>query len=261
MDRLQSQLARDRGEALTAEQRVPLNLELNAKSVSNAVQSYIDIKSCKLAEEKGYDAQTYAQVTADLSAKANDTFLWVALVCKALKKVPRLKARKTLQSFPAGLDALYARMMEQVCEMQDTDDVDLCRQILAVAATVYRPVTLEELGSFIDCPEDIQDGHWLDYYIGLCGSFLAVRKSTIYFVHQSAKDFLCSPSLNIQAFSVFPQGMTHMHHSLFLESLRLMSRTLRRDIYGLSDPGVSRRYHRAYTGSLSSGQVLLRLLG
>lgn len=42
--------------------------------------------------------------------------------------------------------------MEQIRRMTDTDDIDLCMQILSIASTVYRPVTLEELGSLIERP-------------------------------------------------------------------------------------------------------------
>jgi hypothetical protein len=63
-----------------------------------------------------------------------------------------VKALKTRRTFPPGLDALYARMMEQICTMEDAEDVDLRMQILSVVSTVYRPVTLEELGSFLDHP-------------------------------------------------------------------------------------------------------------
>lgn len=87
-----------------------------------------------------------------------------------------------LHSFPAGLDALYARMIEQIRGMEDIDDADLCQQILSVVWTVYRPITLEELGSFIErCPtsspefepltdsplDTRHDNGWLEYYVRL----------------------------------------------------------------------------------------------
>ena len=84
---------------MAAEQKVPLSLELNAESVSHAVQLYIQTKSQKLEEEKRYDEQTAAQVAAYLSENAQETFLWVALVCQALEKVHPLKALKVLKSF------------------------------------------------------------------------------------------------------------------------------------------------------------------
>ncbi len=136
------------------------------------------------------------------------------------------------------MKALYRQGMQQISGMKDTDDVDICRQILAITLTTYRPVTLEELGSFIDCPQDVQRNGWQAYYIRLCDSFLTIRDHTICLVHQSAEDFLCSPSLNDDFGKIFPRGVEGMHHTLFSKSLGLLSPLLTRDMYLLSYPGA-----------------------
>ncbi|KAF2185931.1 hypothetical protein K469DRAFT_501112, partial [Zopfia rhizophila CBS 207.26] len=66
--------------------------------------------------------------------------------------------------------------------------------------------------------------------IGLCGSFLALRERTISFVHQSARDFWVKQT-------IFPSGLAHVHYIIFSRSLQVMSKTLRRDIFGLGAPG------------------------
>jgi hypothetical protein len=71
--------------------------------------------------------------------------------------------------------------------------------------------------------------------IGLCGSFLTLRERTIYFVHQSAKDFLLKEASN----DIFPSRIDDMHYVIFSRSLQVMSRTLRLDVYSLSTPGIS----------------------
>ena len=123
--------------------------------------------------------------------------------------------------------------------MEDTDDVDLCLQILAVVTTVYRPLTLDELGTFVKFPQDIQCGtRYAEYYTGLCGSFLALREYTVYFIHQSARDFLCTPSLNAKFPQVFTHGMAGVHRSLFSKALGLLSQTLHRNMYQVLNPGI-----------------------
>ena len=168
-----------------------------------------------------------------MTRNANGTFLWVALVCQELKKVPRWKVLTKLNEFPPTLSSLYRRMMDKICS---SDDADLCKRILAVASIAYRPITLPELASLVDVPEGVSDDlEALAEIVGLCGSFLTLREYTIYFVHQSAKDFLLK-----QAFSViFPSGVQDMHHAIFSRSLRVMTKTLRRDIYTLSALGSS----------------------
>ena len=79
-------------------------------------------------------------------------------------------------------------MIESIYRVEDSDDMALCIQILSVALTVYWPLTLEELSSFIDHPlqDERLDNNSLKYYAERCGSFLAIRDRTAYFVHQSA---------------------------------------------------------------------------
>jgi hypothetical protein len=184
-----------------------------------------------LADRKKYDDKTREGVLGHLSANANDTFLWVALVCQSLEEIPRWKALAKLNSFPPGLNSLYERMMEQIC---NSDDADLCKRILASIVTVYQPITLKELASLVEMLEDMADDlDSLREIIGRCGSFLTIRGDTIYFVHQSAKDFLLTKAFN----EIYPSGTEEAHYEIFSRSVQVMSGTLRRDMYNLGALG------------------------
>jgi hypothetical protein len=119
-----------------------------------------------------------------LLLNANNTFLWVALVCQQLAD-PKVRRHHTLalDAFPPGLNDLYERMMGQI---RDLAEAELCKRILAVVSTAGRPVTFDELQSFINMPTGIHPTE----IIGLCGSFLTLQGRTIYLVHPSAKDYL-----------------------------------------------------------------------
>jgi hypothetical protein len=160
----------------------------------------------------------------------------VALVYKALSKIPRWKAKKKVTAFPPDLDPFYRRMMDQIRGVEDTEDRELCTQILAVVSAVYRPVSLDELSSLINMPDGVAgDYEALSEIIGLCGSFLTLREHTISFVHQSAKDFLIKEAQN----EIYPYGVEAVYHTIFSRSLQAMSRTVQRDVYGLRTPGIS----------------------
>jgi hypothetical protein len=203
-----------------ATQKVRLCLELNEESVSVAVGKYIRFKVNELAQLKKYKDETRDAIQRHLSSNAHDTFLWVALVCQDLKKVPRWKVLGELKAFPPGLDSLYQQMMDQI---HHSDDAELCRQILAVMSTVFRPITLAELTSFVQTLEDLSDDYEsLAEIVGHCGSFLTLRGHTLYFVHQSAKDYLLGNACD----KVFPSGMAEVNYKIFSRSLDIMSRTL-----------------------------------
>ncbi|KAF6783594.1 heterokaryon incompatibility protein [Colletotrichum sojae] len=143
-------------------------------------------------------------------------------------------ASKKIESFPSGLDAFYERMMQQI---DGEEDAELCRQILGLVATTYRSLLLaesttliEEYHGLADDPESLQD------IISLCGSFLTIREDKIYFVHQSAKEFLMNKAYT--AFDrILPSGIAYQHYIIFSRSLDVLSRTLRRDVYKLRAPG------------------------
>jgi hypothetical protein len=214
-----------------AEHKKRLSLELNAESVAAAVKTLIQQKVCQLAQEKRYTPEVEDAVLQHLTSNANDTFLWVALVCQDLKTTPKWNVVKKLYQFPPGLDSLYKRMLQQIHE---SDSAEICLSVLAVIAVLYRPVTVAELvvltkqlADFTDDLESVRE------IIGLCRSFLTLRDNTVYFVHQSAKDFLVTKASN----NVFPDGIECIHRDIFQKSLTVLQKTLRRDMYNLQAPG------------------------
>lgn len=217
-----------------ASDHVYISLELNERSISAAVNRYISHKVDQLASRKRYDIDTQNYIHNRLSSKANDTFLWVALVTDQLGKpgVSERHARMKVEEFPQELDALYNRMLDQTWR---SNDKDWCRRILAVVSTVYRPVTLFELMSLADLGDACNKTGILEEIIGECGSILIVKDGTVYFVHQSAKEFL----LQHAAEQTMPSGIQHEHDLLFWRSLKVMSNTCRRNIYSLEEPGAS----------------------
>jgi hypothetical protein len=215
-----------------AEQGMPLSLELNAESVSAAVEWYVEEKVGYLARIKRYSPKIRDAIKLHLLQNANGTFLWVALVCQNLEK-SRLFTISKLQDFPPELDPLYDRMIQRIIDMEDIEARKLCLKILAIAVTVYRPITLDELASLIGLDNDNEVP--LEEMIQLCGSFLAIRKRSVFFVHQSAKDFLSLKA----AETIFPNGISCVHNEVFRNSITIMSKMLKRDIYDLRHPGIT----------------------
>jgi hypothetical protein len=70
--------------------------------------------------------------------------------------------------------------------------------------------------------------------IDMCGSFLTIRNDYVYFIHQSAKDYLTTHA-NVK---IFPTGPRPIHYKICLQSLHALSKTLRKDIYNLKYPGL-----------------------
>jgi hypothetical protein len=212
--------------------KVNLSLELNAQSVAAAVDVFIQRKVDQLAQEKQYKANVRHAVLKHLRLNADNTFLWAALVCQDLKTTPKWNVLKKLALFPPGLNSLYKRMLGQISE---SDGADICLQVLASTAILYRPVSVPELASLVEQLEALDDLESVREILGFCGSFLTLREDTVYFVHQSAKDFLFKKAYN----EAFPAGSEAVHQTILSRSLAILSKILRRDMYSLEAPGYS----------------------
>ncbi|KIL86170.1 hypothetical protein FAVG1_10566 [Fusarium avenaceum] len=212
-------------DSVTADAR--LQLELNAAAIAEAVHYFINHKVKELARGKRLNDDIGAKLSEYLVANADDTFLWVALVCQELVKVD-VAARHILQvarSFPSGLTKLYERMMEM---MKQSRDKKLCEAVLALSAVAIRPLALSEMATLDTRLEEVsEDLEAITDIVRSCGSFLTIRDDTVHIVHQSARDYL------IQASEIFPLGIAQQHYQTFVGSLNTMHRKLHRNMYQL----------------------------
>ncbi|KAJ4012702.1 hypothetical protein NW752_008419 [Fusarium irregulare] len=214
------------------QKKARLQLEMNAAAISDAVKKYITRKIDELDAENSYSESTREEIQNHLLANADDTFLWVSLVCDELGKPDVMPHHITtvLKSFPAGLEKLYEKMVEKI---NGSRDKDLCKAVLGVVVVAYRPLTLAELGSSDSMLDKLsQDTNMLSNIVRSCGSLLTIRGDIVYTVHQSVKDFLRSSQ------EVMGRGLAQQHYKVFLNSIQAMQKGLHRDLYAINDPGA-----------------------
>lgn len=210
----------------------PISLELNEAYVSEAVNRFIQYKVDDLAKKKKYSDAIRDAVNDHLLSNSQGTFLWVALVCRELSKTLAWNTLRKLEIFPPGLDALYNRMINRVL---DSENADICIELLALVSIVYRPITIDEICMMVEMPSIIAHDHKaLSGIIAMCGSFLTLRQNTVVFIHQSAKEFLLQEAHT----RIFPGGIEAKHHLIFTRSLSSLFQTLQRDIYNIKAPGL-----------------------
>ena len=109
--------------------------------------------------------------------------------------------------------------------------------MLSTATLAYRPLRLAELAIISGLPTEIAGyTNRVREVVNLCGSFLTVRESVVYLIHQSVKDYLSTRAANI----ILPSGPGEAHRAIFTRSVRALSGgILRRNIYGLPCLGVT----------------------
>ena len=207
-----------------------LSLELNADHISHAVDVYVDYKVSQLVSLRN-DKALQDQVRDQLHQKSDGTFLWVALVFEELRGALRRNVAQVLNRIPKGLTPLYDRMIKQIQQLE-FDYPQLCILTLATAALAHRPLHMLEIRLLAGLVEEIPSLEDLERIIHMCGSFLTIRDNYVYFIHQSADDYLTVNASGI----IFADGRGRIHYDMFSWSLDALSK-LRRDMYNLQDPG------------------------
>ncbi|UKZ68353.1 uncharacterized protein TrAtP1_009392 [Trichoderma atroviride] len=215
-----------------------LSLEVNAGLVKTAVELYISYKASQLSilhEEPHLNEE----ICRRIRNKANGTFLWVAIVFKSFESMgyydDNSKLLKMLDEMPEDLTRLYASMLERIYLLKG-ESSKLCRTALAIAILVYRPLHLNELSTLAGFQSRLKNLSRIEELIKDCGSFLTVQDSKIYFIHQSAKDYLTS-DISSESF-IFPDKRDKVHYNIISNSLDAMSQILRENIYKLEHPGI-----------------------
>ena len=208
-----------------------LSLESNADHISHAVDVYVDYKVSQLVSLRN-DKALQDQVRNKMHQKSDGTFLWVALVIDELRGALRRDLSQVLSGIPKGLTPLYDRMIEQIQQLEGSYP-QVCLLTLATATLAYRPLHILEICLLAGLEEEIPDLGDLERIINMCGSFLTIRDNYVYFIHQSAKDYLTVNASHI----IFPAGPERIHYDIFSRSINGLSKTLRRDMYSLQDTG------------------------
>ena len=203
-----------------------VDLELNSAHVAQAVTVYISRKMKELEHRHRYGETLLETLEAELKERAEDTFLWVSLVCKTLENVHRNEALSTLRHIPPGLDAVYRRILDEI-EQGDSMVSKTCLSLLQVIMLAYRPLDIAEAASMMDSTDKVMD---LDVIITRCATIIRRRENTIELIHQSARDYLAGDEGRARLI----QFKAYEHGEIAFRCMSMLSKQLRFNIANLT---------------------------
>ncbi|KAJ0352479.1 hypothetical protein COL26b_009191 [Colletotrichum chrysophilum] len=132
----------------------------------------------------------------EISKTKNRTYLWVKMVLDVIENVLAFttdKAAEVLAGLPKGLDMLYEKILNR-CQ-----DIEKARNVLQIVIAAVRPLTLEEMAVALamSTNEHLSSrikleppGRFRETLRAICGLFVTIIDDKIYFIHQTAKEFL-----------------------------------------------------------------------
>jgi hypothetical protein len=129
---------------------------------------------------------------------ADRTFLWVSLILGILNDIDIVSRERFLQilkDLPPDLDAIYEKIL------RNAYDQEKARRLLQIVIAAARPLTLDEMRVALSIQphhksiEDLESLYSFESAVkDICGLFVKVIDSKIYFIHQTAKEFLMRSS-------------------------------------------------------------------
>ncbi|KAL7794854.1 hypothetical protein V8C43DRAFT_321631 [Trichoderma afarasin] len=129
----------------------------------------------------------------------NRTYLWVFLIFNFLDEEIFKKTMKEVESIittlPKSIDAAYEQMLN------NSKDHPVVRKVLSIILVANRPLTLSEMNTAMSMDDTVHNFHDLklekgqeqDFQSRLrtwCGLFITLYHGKVYFLHQTARDFL-----------------------------------------------------------------------
>ena len=157
-----------------------------------------------------HDEQLQEEIINQMLMKAEGSFLWVKLALETLQSNWHTQEdiRQSLTEIPAGMEDLYARMLDSVQHQPSRLRFMACR-ILTWAACSWRPLNIDELRIALE-PDFKNFVNLRDTILQICGHFIALNGSKISLIHSTARDFLVSDRPEAPAFVDSQSGHEHL---------------------------------------------------
>lgn len=195
-----------------------------SEDISKEVNLVITHRVRQLAEKKRFTPEIKKHLEQLLQESTHRTYLWVYLVFDYLEKEDFKTTRKGVASAISTLPKTVNDAYEKIL-YKSKDDL-MVRHVLCIILAAGRPLTLAEMNIAVNLEETMDSFHDLDLekeedferrLRSWCGLFISVYRGRVYFIHQTAREFLISVQVHGTA-APSPQGrwchsisMDHAH--------------------------------------------------
>ncbi|KAJ5949947.1 hypothetical protein N7454_001531 [Penicillium verhagenii] len=176
--------------------------EEKSHEISQEVSHVVKYRVEYLAKEKGLSEQVKSHLAKRLLKVAHRTYLWVYLVFDYLKATIFKKTLKGVDSIPA-MPANVNEAYEQI--LNKSKEQDMVRRALSIILAASRPLTISEMNIALNihdtlkCIRDLDLEEKKDFTVRLrtvCGLFVSIHHDKIYFLHQTAREFLLADTVS-----------------------------------------------------------------
>ncbi|KAK2600219.1 hypothetical protein QQS21_005015 [Conoideocrella luteorostrata] len=170
--------------------------EEESEAISQEVNHVITHRVNQLSERKRLPDQVKVYLMDRLLKITHRTYLWAYLVFNYLKT-------KDFKKTPRGIESAIITLPETVNDAYEqilnrSKEPSSARKALSIILAASRPLTLSEMNIAVNISEsrsmddlDLEDEDEFKYLLrSWCGLFVSIHHGKIYFLHQTAREFL-----------------------------------------------------------------------
>ncbi|KAH8878543.1 hypothetical protein GQ53DRAFT_673954 [Thozetella sp. PMI_491] len=193
--------------------------EEESETISQEVNRVIQYRVEKLAGEKRLSDGVKGHLAKKLLEIPHRTYLWVYLIFdhmgkKNFRKTPH-GVETTIATLPTSVNEAYERILGK------SEDRQMVRKAMSIILAASRPLTLSEMNVAMNINEKSASIHDLDLekeedfksrLKACCGLFVSIHHGKIYFLHQTAREFLLA---ELPSPATVPSELL-WHHSITL---------------------------------------------
>ncbi|KGO48488.1 hypothetical protein PEXP_072180 [Penicillium expansum] len=174
-------------------------------AISREIDLVIDEHVSQIAEN--FTPRDQLEISKRLKSMENRTYLWLYVIFEIIKEDPschgkRSSIEKLLNNIPSRLSEAYEVILGRSKCQEETE------RLLEIILAAARPLTLDEANvtltlalaeenftSHAALKDDLRpNGNFETIVKGLSGLFISVHDSRLFFIHQTAREFLVDPS-------------------------------------------------------------------
>ncbi|KAK0762687.1 hypothetical protein N5P37_005505 [Trichoderma harzianum] len=171
--------------------------EEESDTISQEINCVITYRAKRLSIKNNLPSEIENYLEFRLGNTPHRTYLWVFLIFDYLDKEIFKKTQKEVESIITTLPKSINEAYEQI--LNKSKDHPMVRKALSIILVASRPLTLSEMNVAVSMDDTIHNFNDLDLeqersfesrLRTWCGLFITIYHGKIYFLHQTARDFL-----------------------------------------------------------------------
>lgn len=191
--------------------------EAESEAISQEVNLVIKYRVNQLSGEKGLTPDVKSHLEKILQETTHRTYLWVYFVFDELENKTFKKTQKGVESTITTLPKSINEAYEQI--LNKSENHEMARKALSIMLAASRPLALSEMNVAMNMDNTLRSFRDLDLedeedfksrLRSLCGLFVSIHHGKIYFLHQTAREFLLT---DLAPPPTIPSEL-HWHHSI-----------------------------------------------